>query len=544
MKIISADKVNDEPIVTVNEGKLRGEVGNLVDGARYYSFKGIPYAAPPIGNLRFKAPLPPKPWSGIRDATKFGSICTQFNTTFQGDEDCLFLNVYTKVLDKKSKIPVMVYIHGGSYYEGSGDFFLGDFLMQHDVILVTLNYRLELLGFLSLGIPEAPGNAGLKDQVAALRWIQRNIDQFGGDPRSVTIFGESSGASSVTYHMFSPMSRGLFHKVIAQSGTCIHDWAIAKGAEARGFRAGKIRGKETDNIHDLYNFFMNIDQYQLTNLTFSTLTDDERYRGLPEQFIPVIEKKFPNVEPFITENPVKMLAEGKVNKVPLMLGYNSAEGLVIVRDHITKLDVYNSQPSYYVQREVAERVSSKKLKELGDRIKRFYVGNNNITENDQNTIADMQTDMHFSYNTHRFADLYASLHASTYLYRFNFVTDLNIIKIALELTNLKGVSHADELWYLFYNYLNADLYKNQPRLREIIYKVTKLWADFAKTGNPTPDNSVGEIWRPYTVHEKKYYNIDDSFSVGRYADKDRIEFWDKMYAEAGLPHISSQKCHH
>lgn len=535
--VISSRIVQNDPIVTVSEGKLRGSIGELVDGSSYFSFKGIPYATPPLGNLRFKAPLPPQPWRGVRDAIDFGPICTQFNSTYQGDEDCLFLNVYTKSLDKNAKIPVMVYIHGGSYYEGSGDFFTPDFFLQHDVILVTLNYRLELLGFLSLDIPEAPGNAGMKDQVEALRWIQKNIDKFGGDKNSVTIFGESSGASSVTYHMLSHMSKGLFHKVIAQSGVAIHDWAIGKGSIARAFRAGKILGKDTKDVHELLDFFKSLDANALTNLTFATLTPDERYRGLPEKFVPVVEKKFPNVVPFITEDPLEVLVKGNVNKVPLMLGYNSGEGLIILNDHITKLDVYNKEPSYYVPREVAERVSKKKLNEFGDRIKKFYVGDRNITENDKSIITDMQTDMHFSFNTHRFAHLYTYMCGMSYMYRFNYETELNIIKIALGLQDLRGVSHADELFYMFYNYLNEMPYKNEKKLRDIVYQVTKLWTDFAKTGQPTPDESLGVTWQPYTRDGREYLNIGEPLVMGRFADKERMLFWDKIYEEAGVQHL-------
>ncbi|CAH2233124.1 jg13988 [Pararge aegeria aegeria] len=529
------------PVVTVQEGKLRGTTYNLVDGSTCFAFRGIPFAQPPVGDLRFKAPLPPLSWHGIRDATNFGDICTQYNITYQGSEDCLFLNIYTKSLQPNARNAVMVYIYGGSYYEGSGDFFLSDFLMLHDnVMLVTFNYRLDIPGFLSLDIPEAPGNAGMKDQVAALRWIQNNIAQFGGDPNSVTLFGESSGASSVTYHMLSPMSTGLFHKVIAQSGVCIHDWAIAYGAKARAFRAGKILGTKTDDVRELLKYLKGLDAKALTNLTFATLTTDEQYRGLPEQFIPNVEKKFPGVEAFITENPVNMLVEGKVNRVPLMLGYNSGEGLIVLKDHLTKLDVYNKEPSYYVPREIKGRVSKDQLKEFGDRIKEFYFGRRNITKDDLNTIVDMQTDMHFSYNTHRFAHLYAKLREPVYLYSFNLVTDLNIIKIALDLTNLKGVSHADELWYLFYNYLNDEFYAEQERLRDIVFRVTKLWVNFAKTGCPTPDSSLGAIWHPYTIKGKEYFKIDEPFAPGNKLNERRIKFWDKLYEDARLPHMSNK----
>ncbi|XP_050342599.1 esterase FE4-like [Nymphalis io] len=536
ISVVLSTKQHNEPIVAIKEGKVKGSSGYLVDGSAYFSFKGIPYAAPPVGNLRFKAPLPPRPWTGIRNAINFGSICTQFNVTYQGDEDCLFINVYTKSLSEEAKFPVMVFIYGGSFTQGSGDFYLPDFLLQHDVILVTFNYRLEALGFLSLETPDVPGNAAMKDQVAALRWVQNNIAQFGGNSNSVTLFGESAGASCVSLHLLSPMSKGLFHKAIAQSGT--YDLVQASGAKERAFRAGEFLGIKTNDVQVLLDYFQNLNANALTNITAATFTPDEIYRGLPAKFLPVVEKNFPKIESFLNEEPEKLLLEGKVNRVPLMIGYNSGEGLVIVKYHVTRLDVYNKEPSYYVPREVVKKISKNQLKDFGDRIKKFYVGNRNITEKDLNIICDMQTDINFAYNTHRFAHLYTNSCESTYMYRFNFDTELNVLKIALGLTNLKGASHADELFYIFYNYLNERAYQSQEKLKDIVYKVTKLWTDFAKTGHPTPDNHLRAKWKPYTIKGKEYLNIENPFSLGHYADKKRMEFWDELYTEAGLPHLS------
>ncbi|XP_023937834.2 esterase B1 [Bicyclus anynana] len=526
---------HEDPIVRTKEGKVRGVIDKLVDGSTYYRFRGIPYAVPPVGDLRFKAPLPPQSWRGVRDASNFGNICSQFNQTYQGDEDCLFLNVYTKTLRRNAKTPVMVWIHGGSFSQGSGNFFLPDFLLQHNVILVTLNYRLEVLGYLTLDTPEVPGNAGMKDQVAALRWVQNNIEKFGGDPNSVTLFGESSGAAAAVYHMFSPMSNGLFHKVIAQSGS--YDLARREGEKERAFRAGKVLGKDTDDPQELLDFFRSLEASKLTNLTFATLTDDERFRGLPAKFVANIEKKFANVQPFMDEDPTKMLVEGSINKVPLMIGYNSGEGLIMTQFHAALLDTYNNQPSYYVSKEIVDKISEEQLTDFGNRIKRFYVGDRDITKDDLATIRDMQTDIHFSYTTHRFADLYSKLSSQTYMYRFDAVTELNAIKNTLNMPNVGGVSHADELFYLFYNYLNEKPYKEQKRLRDLVFKVTKLWTDFAKTSNPT-SGGVEPVWKPYTVSGKEFYIIDEQFSHGKYADKERMEFWNKLYEEAGLPHIS------
>ncbi|CAG4936508.1 unnamed protein product [Colias eurytheme] len=540
----SKDK-QQKPIVTLREGKIRGTIGTIYDGSSYYSFKGIPYAEAPVGEHRFESEsLPPKPWNGIRDASQHGPVCTQYDFTIsqyiEGSEQCLFVNIYTKSLKPEAKIPVMVFIHGGSYMSGSGnsDTFSPDLLLEHNVILATINYRLELLGFLSVDTPDVPGSGGIKDTVKALRWIKENIAKFGGDPDNITIFGESSGGSSVTYLMLSPTARGLFNKVIAQSGTCFEDWAQARGMKERAFRAAKLLGKDTNDVGELLHFLRGLPALNLTNLTEKTMTEEEIYRGFPEQFIPVLEKHYKNVQAFIDEDPVQKVVNGKVsNKVPIMLGYNSGEGISVISEEIKKLDVKNNNVTYFVPRQIVEAVSKEKALEFGERIQKFYAGDRSISKENPDIVRDILTDTNFAYNTHRFAYLYSKLNAPVYMYKFNYETDLNIIKRYSSYKDLPGVSHADDLFYLFYNNLNKEAYDNQPKLRDIAYEVTKLWTDFAKYGNPTPDGSLGVNWLPYTPTGKEYFNIQDKYSVGRFADQRRMEFWDQIYKEAGLPHI-------
>lgn len=437
----------------------------------------------------FQAPLPSKPWRHIRNATEHGPVCVQYDTTInqyiEGSEDCLFLNVYTRSLDSSAKIPVMVYIHGGSYMSGSGnsDTYSPHLLLQHDIILVTMNYRLEVLGFLGLNNGDVPGNAGMKDQVAALRWIQDNIEQFGGDPDSVTLFGESSGASAVTYHMLSPMSKGLFHKAIVQSGVCLEDWAQGHGAVDRAFRVGKVLGKDFKNKTALVEFLREVNPLNLTNLTYKTLARDEMYRGLPEHFVPIVEETFhPGPETFISEDPAELLLKGKVNKVPLMIGYNSGEGLFMLDYQLYNLQLHNRYPTNFVPRSLVERLSEEKIIQFGRRIKRFYVGKRQITRYDLDQLRDIQTDVNYAYNTHRFAHMYQSLNETVYMYRFDYDTPLNIVKQYTGYTSLKGASHADDLFYLFYNSLNKKLIDNDPDLKEITYRMTKMWTNFAKFG--------------------------------------------------------------
>ncbi|KAJ8725216.1 hypothetical protein PYW07_016174 [Mythimna separata] len=198
--VVIQNVAGDGTQIKVEQGWLEGELLDLVTGdGQYYSFKGIPYALPPNGTRRFKAPQPPVSWTGVRSAKQHGSVCPQLDiltSTFHpGSEDCLFLNVYSPNTTPEKLFPVIFFIHGGSYKFGSGDVdtYGADFLVRKDVVLVTINYRLDALGFLNLGTEEVPGNAGLKDQVAAMKWVQRNIKYFGGDENQVTIMGQSAG---------------------------------------------------------------------------------------------------------------------------------------------------------------------------------------------------------------------------------------------------------------------------------------------------------------------------------------------------------------
>lgn len=187
-------------VINTTGGQVRGqEERTSLLGDRYLSWKGIPYAEPPVGNLRFADPVPHRGWSGIRDATSHGNSCAIAGIIREqiGNEDCLFLNVYTQSIIGRR--PVMVWIHGGAFILGSGDdaMYGPDYFVTEDVVYVTLNYRLGILGFLSTGDRHAPGNYGMKDMVLALKWIKANIVHFGGDPDNITVFGESAGGVSV-----------------------------------------------------------------------------------------------------------------------------------------------------------------------------------------------------------------------------------------------------------------------------------------------------------------------------------------------------------
>lgn len=375
----------------------------------------------------------------------------------------------------------MVYIHGGAFMSGSGNSstYGPKFFLQHDVLLVTLNYRLEALGFLCLDTPGVPGNASLKDQVAALRWVRENIEKFGGDPDNVTLFGQSAGAAAVTYHMLSDMSKGLFHKAIAQSGMCNQDWAIDVDPVDRAFRIGKELGIDTDDKDKLLQNLRSVKVMDLARITLPTRTFDERHRGLPIFLAPVIEKTN-NIEHFITEDPVDLLTQKRVvNNVPLVIGCTSGEGIFPALDIMKKADYFNKHPSYLLPKEISNKVTEEKLAELGERLKEFYFKGKDLGKETFADIINYQTDRLFAYNCNRFANFYNTI-APTYMYRFDCDTELNFVKNLFKI-KAKGACHADELYYLFSNKFNEKLYEKQENLRDIVNKMTKLWTDFAKT---------------------------------------------------------------
>lgn len=211
-------------VVQIDGGLIEGRAWETRTGETFHAFLKIPFAEPPLNQLRFLDPRPALPWEGILNATEYSPMCTQVNLLSNSpvSEDCLYLNVFSRSLssnDSSRLRPVIVYIHGGAFQLGSASDHEPHLLMERDVVLVTTNYRLGAFGFLSLGTRNIPGNAGFKDQVLALKWVQKNIRYFGGDPDLVTLMGNSAGAYSVTAHMVSPMSKGLFHRVIALSGS-------------------------------------------------------------------------------------------------------------------------------------------------------------------------------------------------------------------------------------------------------------------------------------------------------------------------------------
>lgn len=423
---------------------------------------------------------------GMRDASKHGPICPQYNERMDrietGSEDCLYLNVYTKSLAPVRPLPILLWIHGGGFYTGSGnsDFYGPEFFMAHDVVLVTFNYRLEVLGFLCLDNEEVPGNAGMKDQVAAMKWVKSNIAAFGGDADNITIFGCSAGAASTSYHLISKMSEGLFNKAICQSGVCLNDWSYNLYAKKRAFQLGKLLGKETENADELLEFLRNVPVSSLVNISLPTL--DVKNKDIVDSiyFGPVIESHKLKIEKFIAELPSETIKKGHVADVPIIVGYTSGEGIEMARK-LKDIIKFLRKSGSIVPREIKLKVNPDLLEDIDRRVRAKYFGNKKVTEDMIQEVSDLQTYSLFGYNIYRFASQCTRFHVNpVYLYKFTAETERNYTKRNYKMNNIKGVCHADELPYLF-NVTSLNILLTDDSL-PIIKKIVTLWTSFARTG--------------------------------------------------------------
>ena len=329
-------------LVRIDGGLIRGE-----DSIMGYEYRGIPYAEPPVGLLRFANPKPyNQSWDGVRDYVKFGASCAQyshFGYSYLGEEDCLTLNVYVPraVREGSVKTPVIFFIHSGSFmYGGSNVYGPENFLNNQNMILVTLNYRVGVLGFLSTEDQSLPGNFGLKDQVEALKWVQRNIEAFNGDPKQVTLAGLSAGGASVHLHYMSPLTEGLFNNGISHSGCALNPWVMQERAKEKAYDLGSSMECEfTDHV--------SLVKCLRTKPAEDLVMFAKRYQTFMynpfSPFSAVIEA--PSETAFITESPLSYLESGKFKTIPWLLSQTHDEGLYPAAEfaETQKLNVVNDR---------------------------------------------------------------------------------------------------------------------------------------------------------------------------------------------------------
>ncbi|KAJ8893142.1 hypothetical protein PR048_005725 [Dryococelus australis] len=416
----------ESPTVKISQGSLLGAASSTADGSRYYQFLGIPYAKPPLGDLRFAAPEDPESWSGVRNATKYGSTCYQVGED-GGSEDCLFVNVFTPQLptngSNTSLLPVMVYIHGGAFVSGSGNMSPGQ-LLNYGLVVATINYRLNVFGFLSINGTDAPGNAGLKDQSAALRWIQKTIAKFGGDPNNVTIFGASAGGASIHYNILSPLSKGLFHRAISESGSALNPWAFFKNTEARALRLGAILGNKTDSATELLSVLRAASGKDLLTAINHILTAEESERLISNPFVPSLEFPRKGEKPFLPHEPSYLVENGLFNKVPYITGVTKNESLVFVYQQILLDSSYwqdiNKDLEQVVPVDLGLVKGSAQSLEVAQKVISFYFGNKTISNETISQWLDLQTDLLFATGVVKTVHAHAK-HSTSATYNYQFV---------------------------------------------------------------------------------------------------------------------------
>jgi para-nitrobenzyl esterase len=444
--------------VKVEGGLLQGTVA---DGLRVY--RGIPFAAPPIGDLRWRPPQPASKWDGVRPADQFGRACIQTNAAIEDlptpSEDCLYLNVWTPAKRAGEKVPVLVWIHGGGFVAGTPaeKLYHGEWLAKKGVVFVSISYRLGLFGFLAHSelSAESPhhvsGNYGLLDIIAGLQWVEKNISAFGGDPQKVTLQGESAGAAAVSILCASPLTKGLFRAAIAESGATFGPVrADASFGEAEPLASAEKKAAEW-----------------LSSISVSNVAE---LRKIPaEKLQTMIPHQFgwalPNVDGWvIAGDQYKLYESGKHNDVPVLMGYNSDEGLL-----------FGNPKSHeaYVQ-SVRER-----YQQFADKILAAYPGG--ATPAEQRSERDLIRDSAFGWNAWVWAQLQTKTGKSkVFLYYFDEKAE---IPAGSEGAGY-GARHASELPYVFRQLTEHGRPAPTPQDEALSDMMRTYWTNFAKTGDP------------------------------------------------------------
>ena len=472
---ISTAIAQTDPTVGVTGGEIRGRAL----GSRA-TFKGVPFAAPPVGDLRWREPAAVKPWSGVREAGDYGAVCAQVGGTrnpaaTRGVEDCLFLNLWTPEWPAKSRLPVMVFFHGGGNMRGSSlgkagiePPFDGESLSHRGVVLVTVNYRLGIFGFfahpdLTAESPHhASGNYALMDQIAALRWVRENIAKFGGDPGNVTIFGQSAGARDVGQLLASPLAKGLFHRAIEESGS--------------------VLGGRTMSLREAEQLGRDIAEKMKAPAGAGSLA---YMRGVPVQDVLKASPPYgsgllgPIVDGYVEpKSPPLVFQSGQQNRINLMIGSNARE------------TSFEGGPEA-LQKEITSFYGS-----LAPRALKMYSQASTYPPYGDSG-AQFLTDTAHRCRSLTIAGWHSATGTPTYQYEFSHAFPESKI----------GASHSGELRYVF------GVFPGQPseQERKISLDMQIYWTNFARTGDP--NGSGLPAWPKFDSTARRYLEFTDNGSV-------------------------------
>ncbi|XP_047034009.1 esterase E4-like [Helicoverpa zea] len=517
----------DYKVVRLDVGSVRGEKYWAGD---FYEFYGVPYATAPKGRDKFKAPLPVQPWEGIMDANVRHNVCEQVYLTdddddeiiLDGVEDCLTMNLFVPtVANENNLVPVLVYIHSGAFSGGSGNMGKFNYLARHDVLVISFNYRLGFKGFACLGTEEIPGNAALKDQLAALRFINKYISKFGGDPNDVTLAGFSVGASMAELLALSKTTKGLIHKLILESGSALSPFAINRDpVNSATNLAISVGFKNTGKIEDLTEFLLNATALDLAAGSKNFFLKNSTF-GLS----PCIENVVKDSEPIVTESPLITFHKSDYEKIPVLTGFANMEGLSRTIKFADWSEMMNDNFADFLPGDLAFD-SDKSRDDFINDVKKYYFKNEEITHDSVEGYIDYFSDSMFKYAIMKSAKMHALKSTRpVYLYEFSYVGKLSFKHGFM--VRVKGASHRDQTSYLidFYDFTNS-LADMDTRDR-----MTAMWTDFVKFENPTQYESllIDVQWPKYTNKEQKYLQIGNQLRVKKDLFENHYTFWDTVY---------------
>uniref|UniRef100_A0A2A4J321 Carboxylic ester hydrolase n=1 Tax=Heliothis virescens TaxID=7102 RepID=A0A2A4J321_HELVI len=513
--------------VRTAQGPVRGRKHPTED---IYTFYNIPYATAPTGQDKFKAPLPPPVWLQPIDAVDENVICPQPN--FPGGEDfmpknlvtkenCLIANVFVPNTKEKN-LSVLVYVHGGAFIMGWGEMFkTRQFMKTKDFIVVTFNYRLGIHGFLCLGTEDAPGNAGMKDQVALLRWVQKNIASFGGNPDDVTIAGYSAGSASVDLLMLSKSTKGLFHRVIPESGGNLAAFSIQRDPVEIAKTHAKKLGFNEDDIYALEKFYKTASMEVLTSDPFFDRTDSIFL------FSPCVERDTGDGA-FLTESPLSILKSGNYRKLPVLYGFANMEGLLRVDFFEFWKHKMNEKFSDFLPADL-QFDSDEEREEVASKIKKFYFGDKPVGDDNILGYVDFFSDVIFTYPMLWAVKLHVEAgNNQVYLYEYNFVDEDTPV---VPHTTVRGANHCAQTVAVGdgLNFTQPDETLATPQFREMKKTIREIWHNFVKTGVPVPEGSRLPTWPAAGADRAPHMSLGEKLELRGVLLEERTRFWDDIY---------------
>ena len=486
-------------VVRTDSGLARGVRQGSVD-----VYKAIPFAAPPIGALRWREPQPVAPWKGVRAATAFAPACMQTGVSMPGEtppkvsEDCLYLNVWRPAHAASAHLPVIVWIYGGGFFNGSASMplYWGDRLARKGAVVVTLAYRLGPFGFLAHAelTAESPhhssGNYAFLDQIAALKWVQKNIPAFGGDPARVTIAGQSAGAASVSILMASPLAAGLFQRAIGESGGVFEPVKLAPNYQLANAE------------HDGVDYATSVGAHSLAEL-----------RALPADMLlkgkagPI---SHPVVDPYVLpQSPYDVFVAGKQNDVPILVGSNADEA----RSLVAHLDTVK-----------ASSFAADIAKAWGPLPPQLLAAYPYVTDDDaKKARLAFERDLRFGWDDWAWARLEAMKgHNSVYYYHFAHTPPFPKGSVY----EGWGPSHYSELWYSF-DHLDQETWAWTAADRKLADAMSSYWVNFAATGNPNGEGLPD--WPQFATTTPRVLYLDDPIASGDVANLKSLQVFDAVY---------------